>query len=153
MEKGVRFVQINRGGFDTHSNNFPAMQAHGEIMDPALASLIADLHSNGMLKKTLVMMISEFGRTPRINKDAGRDHHASCFSCIMAGGGIKGGYVHGSSDEDGVKPKDNPVKVPQLHATICDALGINYNKKVMTPLQRPMRLVDEAGEPIKALLA
>jgi hypothetical protein len=153
IEKGVRFVQINRGGFDTHTNNFPAMQAHGDVMDPALASLIADLNTSGMLKKTLVMVISEFGRTPRINKDAGRDHHAACFSCLLAGGGIKGGYVHGSSDEDGVRPKDNPVKVPQLHATICSALGIDYKKKVMTPLQRPMRLVDEAGEPVKELLA
>ncbi len=153
IEKGVRFVQINRGGFDTHTNNFPAMRNHGSVMDPAVASLIGDLHSSGMLRKTLVMMISEFGRTPRINRDAGRDHHAACFSCIMAGGGVKGGYVHGSSDEDGVRPKDDAVRVPQLHATICDALGINYNKKVMTPLQRPMRLVEEGGEPVKALFA
>jgi hypothetical protein len=153
IEKGVRFVQVNRGGFDTHSNNFPAMRNHGEVMDPAFASLISDLAANGMLKRTLVMAISEFGRTPRINNNAGRDHHASVFSCIMAGGGLKGGYVHGSSDEDGVKPRDNPVKVPMLHATICAALGIDYNKKVMTPLRRPMRLVDEPGEPIKALFA
>ncbi len=153
VEKGVRFVQINRGGFDTHTNNFPAMTNHAEQMDPAISSLIADLHSNGMLKKTLVMVISEFGRTPRINKDAGRDHHAACFSCLLAGGGIKGGYVHGSSDIDGVKPQDNPVRVPQLHATICDALGIDYTKKVMTPLQRPMRLVDEGGDPVKELFA
>ena len=153
VEKGVRFVQINRGGFDTHSNNFPAMQAHGDVMDPALASLIADLHSNGMLKRTLVMMISEFGRTPRINNTAGRDHHAACFSCFMAGGGIKAGYVHGSSDIDGVRPKDNPVKVPNLHASICYALGIDYDKEVMTPLSRPMRLVDAPGEPIKELFA
>jgi len=150
VEKGVRFVQVNRGGFDVHTNAFPAMRNHGEIMDPALASLIADLHDKGLLGKTLILMLSEFGRTPRINDDAGRDHHASVFSCMMAGGGLKGGVVIGSSDEDGVKPKDRPVRVPDLHATVCHALGINPNKEVMTPLQRPMKLVD-AGEPVKEL--
>ena len=104
-------------------------------MDPALAALIEDLAKSGMLKKTLVVMLSEFGRTPKINKDAGRDHHPSVFSCLMAGGGIKGGQVLGSSDEDGVMPKDRPVKVADLHATICHALGIDPNHEVMTPLQ------------------
>jgi hypothetical protein len=152
VEKGVRFVQINRGGFDVHMNAFPAMEAHGEVMDPALGALIEDLASSGMLKKTLVLMLSEFGRTPKINKDAGRDHHASVFSCFMAGGGIKGGMVLGSSDEDGVKPKDRPVPVPDLHATVCHALGINPNKEVMTPLQRPLKLVDN-GKPIMELFS
>ena len=150
VEKGVRFVQVNRGGFDTHTANFPAMRDHGEIMDPALASLISDLAETGMLKKTLVIMLSEFGRTPRINKDAGRDHWASVFSCFLAGGGIKGGTVYGSSDEDGAEAKDQPVKVQDIHATICHALGINPNKDVMTPLARPMKLVDQ-GTPITGL--
>ncbi len=150
VEKGVRFVQVNRGGFDTHMANFPAMRDHGEIMDPALASLISDLAETGMLKKTLVIMLSEFGRTPRINKDAGRDHWASVFSCFLAGGGIKGGTVYGSSDEDGADAKDQPVKVQDIHATICHALGINPNKDVMTPLARPMKLVDQ-GTPITGL--
>ena len=150
VEKGVRFVQVNRGGFDTHMANFPAMRDHGEIMDPALASLISDLAETGMLKKTLVIMLSEFGRTPRINKDAGRDHWASVFSCFLAGGGIKGGTVYGSSDEDGAEAKDQPVKVQDIHATICHALGINPNKDVMTPLARPMKLVDQ-GTPITGL--
>ena len=150
VEKGVRFVQVNRGGFDTHTANFPAMRDHGEIMDPALASLISDLAETGMLKKTLVIMLSEFGRTPRINKDAGRDHWASVFSCFLAGGGIKGGTVYGSSDEDGAEAKDQPVKVQDIHATICHALGINPNKDVMTPLARPMKLVDQ-GTPITSL--
>jgi hypothetical protein len=152
VEKGVRFVQINRGGFDTHANNFPALQDHGEVMDPALASLIADLADSGMLSKTLVIMLSEFGRTPVINKDAGRDHWAAVFSCFMAGGGLKGGTVIGSSDEDGAQPKDRPVKVPDIHATVCHALGIDPAKEVMTPLQRPMKLVD-GGEVVKELFA
>lgn len=152
VEKGVRFVQINRGGFDTHTNNFPAMEAHGETMDPALAALIGDLAASGMLAKTMVVMLSEFGRTPRINPQAGRDHHATCFSCMIAGGGIRGGQVIGTSDQDAVMPKDRPVKVPELHATICHALGINPDKEIQTPLERPMKLVDK-GKPVMELFA
>ncbi len=152
VEKGVRFVQVNRGGFDTHSNNFEALQNHGDVMDPALASLFSDLSESGLLDKTLVLMLSEFGRTPRINDDAGRDHWAACFSCLIGGGGIRGGQVVGSSDEDGYKPKDRPVQVGDIHATLCHALGINQNKEVMTPLARPMKLVDE-GEPVLELFS
>lgn len=150
VETGVRFVQVNRGGFDTHSNNFPAMRNHGSIMDPALAALIEDLANDGMLDKTLVIMLSEFGRTPRVNDQAGRDHWAAVFSAFLAGGGLRGGQVYGSSDEDGFEPKDNPVPVPNLHATVCHALGINPDKEVMTPLQRPMKLVDN-GQPLVEL--
>ena len=150
VDAGVRFVQINRGGFDTHGNNFPAMRAHGEVMDPALASLIEDLDASGKLEKTLVLMLSEFGRTPRINDNAGRDHWPNVFGCMVAGGGIKGGQVIGSSDEDGYRPKDRPVNVPDIHATLCHALGIDAAKEVMTPLRRPMKLVD-GGKPVMEL--
>ena len=87
--EGVRFVQINRGGFDTHGDNFFRMREHGEVMDPALGSLLEDLAETGMLEKTMVVMMSEFGRTPRINEGAGRDHWPKVFSCFMAGGGIE----------------------------------------------------------------
>lgn len=150
VEKGVRFVQVNRGGFDTHSNNFPAVRNHGQVMDPALASLIEDLAASGMLKKTLVLMLSEFGRTPKINMNAGRDHWPRVFSCFMAGAGIKGGTVIGTSDKDGYDPDQRPVKVPDLHATVCHALGIDPDKEVITPLQRPMKLVDD-GKPVLEL--
>ncbi len=152
VEKGVRFVQVNRGGFDVHSNAFPAMRNHGEIMDPALAALIEDLAETGMLKKTMIVMLSEFGRTPKINPQAGRDHHPGVFSCMFAGGGIKGGQAIGTSDADAMLPIDRPVKVSHLHASICHALGINHNKEVMTPLQRPMKLVDD-GKPIDELFS
>ena len=152
VEKGVRFVQVNRGGFDTHSNNFPALRNHAAVMDPALSSLIEDLATSGMLKKTLVIMLSEFGRTPKVNMNAGRDHWASCFSCFLAGGGLKGGMVVGASDKDGYKPAERPVNVPDIHATLCHALGIDPNKEVLTPLQRPMKLVDN-GKPVKELFA
>ena len=153
VETGVRFVQVNRGGFDTHSNNFPAMRSHGEVMDPALASLIEDLASSGMLEKTMVLMLSEFGRTPRVNDSAGRDHHAKVFGCFIAGGGVKGGTVIGSSDKDGYEPEDRPVKTHDIHATVCHALGIEGEKEVMTPLERPMRLVQKGGAPVKELFA
>jgi hypothetical protein len=151
VETGVRFIQVNRGGFDTHNNNFEAMRAHGEIMDPALASLIEDLAASGLLEKTLVLMLSEFGRTPRINENAGRDHHAKVFSCFLAGGGIKGGRVIGSSDKDGVEPAERPVKPHDVHATVCSALGIDGSKEIMTPLERPMQLIREGGEPVQEL--
>jgi len=151
VETGVRFVQVNRGGFDTHNNNFPAMQNHGDVMDPALASLISDLAGSGKLAKTLVLVLSEFGRTPRINTNAGRDHHARCFSCFMAGGGIRGGQVIGKSDEDAMLPAERPVNPHDLHASLCHALGIDAAKEVKTPLGRPMRLINEGAKPVMEL--
>ncbi len=153
IETGVRFVQVNRGGFDNHMDVFPAMRNHGSVMDPAVASLIEDLHSSGRLSKTLVIMLSEFGRTPKINKDAGRDHHARVFSCFMAGGGIKGGQVIGSSDKDGMAPENRPVQVADLHASVCHALGIDHTRELTTPLNRPMKLVKEGAKPIAELFA
>ncbi|MEC8927733.1 MAG: DUF1501 domain-containing protein [Verrucomicrobiota bacterium] len=151
VDTGVRFVQVNRGGFDTHSNNFPAMQNHGDTMDPALASLVEDLAASGKLERTMVIMLSEFGRTPRINNNAGRDHWARVFSCFMAGGGIKGGQVIGKSDEDAMDPAERPVQPNDLHATVCHAMGIDYEKKVETRLLRPMPLVSEGAKPVLEL--
>jgi hypothetical protein len=125
VENGVPFVQIHRGGFDTHFNNFPTMAAHGEVMDPALAALIRDLAQSGLLSTTLVVALSEFGRTPQINNQAGRDHHPGVFSCLLAGAGVQGGRVIGSSDRDGYLPRDRPVRLPDLHETIHDALGLD----------------------------
>ena len=151
VETGVRFVQVNRGGFDTHNNNFPAMQNHGDVMDPALASLISDLAASGKLAKTLVLVLSEFGRTPRINTNAGRDHHARCFSCFVAGGGIRGGQVIGESDKDAMLPAERPVNPHDLHASLCHALGIDAAKEVKTPLGRPLSLINEGAKPVMEL--
>lgn len=153
VEKGVRFVQINRGGFDNHGNIFPAMRAHGAIMDPAIASLIDDLRANGKLARTMVVVLSEFGRTPRINDNAGRDHHARVFSALLAGGGLKGGTIVGASDEDGMEPIERPVQVADIHATICHALGIDFTREVITPQGRPMRLVRKEAAPISEILS
>jgi len=153
VEKGVRFVQVNRGGFDNHGNIFDAMRNHGAVMDPAIASLLSDLKANGLLSKTLVVVLSEFGRTPRINDGGGRDHWARVFSCMMAGGGIKGGSIVGSSDEDGMDVAERPVKVADLHATLCHALGIDLHKELETPQGRPMRLVRKEASPIHELFS
>lgn len=153
VEKGVRFVQVNRGGFDNHGNIFDAMRDHGAVMDPAIASLLSDLKANGLLSKTLVVVLSEFGRTPRINDGGGRDHWARVFSCMMAGGGIKGGSIVGSSDEDGMDVAERPVKVADLHATLCHALGIDLHKELETPQGRPMRLVRKEASPIHELFS
>ncbi len=150
IEKGVRFVQVNRGGFDTHSNHFPMMRVHAEVIDPALAALIEDLAASGLLSRTLVLVLSEFGRTPWINPQGGRDHHAAVFSCLLAGGGVRGGQVIGSSDSDGVLPKEHPVTVPELHASVHHALGIDATKQVQTPLRRWRKPVD-GGEPVGEL--
>lgn len=151
VEKGVRFVQVNRGGFDNHGNIFEAMRNHGSTMDPALASLISDLNASGLLSKTLVVVLSEFGRTPRINDGGGRDHWARVFSAFMAGGGIKGGSIVGASDENGMDPAERPVKPFDLHATICHALGIDLNREIITQQGRPMRLLRKDGQPIQEL--
>jgi len=153
INKGVRFVQVNRGGFDNHSNIFETMQNHGDTMDPALASLIEDLADEGKLDKTLILVLSEFGRTPRINMNGGRDHHARCFSCLFAGGGVKGGNVIGSSDKDGIMPDERPVKPFDLHASLCHALGIDPAKEMTTPTGRPMRLIREGAKPVQELFA
>jgi uncharacterized protein (DUF1501 family) len=98
-----------------------------------------------------VILLSEFGRTPRVNGNAGRDHHPGVFSCLMAGGGVKPGMLYGSSDEDGYRPAEQAVRVPDIHATVCAALGIDYHKHIHTPLGRPMPLVQD-GSPIRELL-
>ena len=145
VETGVRFVQINRGGFDTHSNNFPAMQNHGDVMDPALASLIQDLAETGMLKKTMVIMLSEFGRTPRINPNAGRDHWPNVFSGFMAGGGIKPGMSYGKTDDYCYNVAEDPVHVHDFHATILRCLGIDHERLTYRHQGRDYRLTDVHG--------
>lgn len=153
VEQGVRFVQVNRGGFDNHGNIFDAMRNHGATMDPGIASLLSDLKANGMLSKTLVVVLSEFGRTPRINDGGGRDHWARVFSALVAGGGTKGGTIIGASDPDGMEPAERPVAVPDLHATLAHALGIDLQKEVITPQGRPMRLIRKEATPIHELFA
>ena len=165
VENGVRFVTLNtfltvfgETTWDIHGSK-PFTSIDGmknevcPMYDQAYSALIEDLKQRGMLANTMVAALSEFGRTPKINKDAGRDHHARVFSCFMAGGGVKGGQVIGSSDKDGMEPADRPVQVADLHASVCHALGIDFTRELTTPLGRPMKLVKEGAKPVKELFA
>ena len=152
VENGVRFVECSMGGWDTHANGFTAIEKNLNSLDPAVGSLIEDLNSRGMLKRTMVICTGEFGRTPKINPNDGRDHYPKCWSALVAGGGLKGGYVHGSTDATGSEVKDNPVSIGDLHATMCEALGVDYTKENVSPQGRPIRVVDK-GKAIKDLFA
>jgi hypothetical protein len=152
VEAGVRFVEVSMGGWDTHANGFTAIESNLNKLDPAVGNLIEDLNARGMLQRTMVVCTGEFGRTPKINANDGRDHYPRCWSGLIAGGGIKPGMAYGATDATGSEVKDNPVQIGDLHATICAALGIDYTKENMTPQGRPIRVVDK-GKPIEALLA
>jgi hypothetical protein len=143
VERGVRFVQVNLGGFDTHVGNFPTMRSLGAIIDPAIGTLLGDLASSGRLDRTLVLVLSEFGRTPVINGSGGRDHYPDVFSGLVAGGGIKRGFVLGATDPEGRQVVDRPVRIADLHATVVAQLGIDPDARVDTPLGRRMKLIND----------
>ncbi len=149
VEAGVSFVTINdRGtgqlGWDTHAQNFPTIKnTLAPPVDQGVSCLIADLAERGLLENTLVVMMGEFGRTPKINPNAGRDHHPLANSLLMAGGGIPGGLVIGRTDARGDSPADRPVTPSDLAATVFTALGINPEGRFETPDGQPIRLVDK----------
>jgi hypothetical protein len=134
VEAGVRFSTVTIGGWDNHGNIFHALgDGHLPMFDQSFATLISDMSQRGILDRTLVIVMGEFGRTPIINKDAGRDHHSRVFSLLLAGGGIKGGTVIGASDPRGMEPASDPVKPEDLAATIYHALGIDYTQSISSP--------------------
>lgn len=142
VESGVRFVTMTYGGWDHHDNVEKGMRREVPNFDKAYAALISDLENRGLLESTLVCVTSEFGRSPKINATAGRDHWAKVFSTLMAGGGIKPGQVYGSSDATASEPSDDPVSVQDWAATIYACLGINADKELMAPGNRPVEIVD-----------
>mgnify|MGYP001181651139 CR=1 FL=1 len=152
VEAGVRFVSMTYGGWDMHQNIEAGFNRQGPELDQAFATLISDLDETGMLDSTLVMMSSEFGRTPKINKDSGRDHYPRVFSVVLAGGGIARGQVYGSSDAFATAPEENPLSVEDLATTVYDRIGIVADKELMAPGDRPMEIVD-GGKVIPELLA
>ncbi len=151
VESGARFVTIQKGGWDTHDQNFQRLsrQLLPEV-DKAFAGLISDLSQRGMLDKTLVVLMGEFGRTPKINARGGRDHYARCRFVTFAGAGIRGGQIIGKSDDKGMAPVERPIGVEDVATTLYSALGIDYNKQYMTPTGRPIHLAAN-GAPIKEL--
>lgn len=152
VEAGVRFVSISYGGWDTHENHFNAMKNHlGPTLDAGYAALLADLKQRGLLESTLVIWMGEFGRTPKVNSSAGRDHWPNAMCVCMGGGGVKTGMVVGSSNERAEVPKDRPIRVEDVAATIYKVLGVDYEKEYMSPENRPIK-INYDGEPIRELL-
>ncbi len=153
IQAGVRFVTVSLGGFDTHGQNFQALkQRLLPSVDRTLATLIEDLSEKGMLKSTMVYCVGEFNRTPKINKNAGRDHWARSMAVFLAGGGIKEGYAHGTTGSNGMAPANEPCTPDDVAATIFSCLGIDSHHELMTSTGRPMNLFRE-GKVIEKVLA
>ncbi|MCA9049486.1 MAG: DUF1501 domain-containing protein [Planctomycetaceae bacterium] len=162
IESGVSFVEVNLSGvdgsgggagWDTHQDNFSAVKSLCGVLDPAYSSLITDLNDRGLLQDTLVIWMGEFGRTPKINDNTGRDHWPKSWSTVLAGGGIRGGQAFGCTSDDGSEITDNPVTAQNLIATICAAVGLDHDATNMSNIGRPIPLADHGSEPVTALLS
>ncbi len=157
VERGVRFVQVDAGGWDHHTNVFTSAARTGAAIDTPAAALIADLKQRGLLDETLIIWGGEFGRTPttpgRVNANSGRDHHAKAFCCWMAGGGVKGGMHYGESDEIGSQVAADGVDVHDLHATILRLLGFDHTKLTYRYNGRDFRLTDNFGKVVTKVIA
>jgi hypothetical protein len=152
IEAGVRYATVSLGGWDTHSQTFQAHKTRlMPTLDQTLAALIADLDERGLLESTIVMCAGEFGRTPKVNKNSGRDHWARSMACVLAGGGLKRGYVHGSTDASGMAPATEPVTPDDVASTIFHQLGIDPHLEMQTATGRPIQLFRE-GRVIEKLI-
>jgi hypothetical protein len=154
VEAGVRFVTVyyspGIGGWDTHKDNFSILKGSRlPHTDQAVSALLEDLNDRGLLQETLVYWTGDFGRTPKVNKDAGRDHWPPCQTVLMAGGGIRGGQVYGSSDPSGAFPHDHPLRPDDITATVFQAMGLRPETTIYDQLGRPMPI--SAGKAIAAL--
>jgi hypothetical protein len=154
VENGVRFIEVELGGWDTHYDNFTGVAGRCAEFDQAYAALITDLDKKGLLEETLVVVSTEFGRSPEIKTEHqdGRDHHPSAFSCLLAGGGVKGGVKYGESDASAAKVKQGVVSIPDFNATIAYALGLPFETVIMSPSKRPFKIADK-GQPVTSLFA
>jgi uncharacterized protein (DUF1501 family) len=143
VEAGVRCVTVDHSNWDTHNDNFSTLKRQLlPWLDAGLATLLRDLGERGLLETTLVIVTGEFGRTPRINKDAGRDHWGPAFTVALAGGGIRGGRVVGASDARAERPASDPHGPEDLSATICHLMGIDPKEEFLTPEGRPVAIVN-----------
>jgi hypothetical protein len=143
IEAGVTFVEVQSSGWDTHGNELTTLKGLIPPVDQGMAALVADLGLRGLLDRTLVIWMGEFGRMPRINLTAGRDHFPSAFNMVLAGCGVKGGQVIGATDKLGTEVSERPVTVPDLFCTFCRALGINPRKENQSNVGRPLKIVEE----------
>jgi hypothetical protein len=152
VEAGVPFVEVTLNGWDTHDDNFNRVKAQCATLDQGMSALLDDLTARGLLESTLVLWMGDFGRTPRINEKGGRDHFPACSSVLLAGGGVRGGQVIGSTDQNGAEVRDRPVTVPDLYRTVARTLDINADKQRVAPSGRPIKTVN-GGTIIEGLLA
>ena len=152
IEAGVTFVEVRLGSWDTHKEVFDGVKGLASKCDPALSALITDLKDRGLFDKTLIMWTGEFGRTPKINPNTGRDHWPRNFNTLLAGGGIQGGQVIGETAKDGMGIVNDPVNIPDLFSTICTSLEVNPAKENMSPIGRPLKIVD-GGQPVAKLFS
>lgn len=152
VEAGVRFVTLTLGGWDTHNKTFDSHKTRLQPqVDQVLSALISDLAEKGLLDSTIVYCAGEFGRTPKVNKNAGRDHWARSQAVVLAGGGFKGGYAHGTTDKEGMAPAVDPVTPDDIASTIFQQLGIDPKQELMTSTGRPIQLFRE-GRIVEKLL-
>jgi hypothetical protein len=158
--RGVPFIEVALGGlnggalgWDTHNNNFDTVKSLCGVLDAAWATLMDDLRQHGLLDSTLIVWMGEFGRTPQINPQKGRDHFPNGWSTVLAGGGIKGGQVVGKTGKNGGVVEERPVTVPDFLATVCLALGVDPMKQNESNVGRPIRIVDKSAKPIREVVA
>jgi hypothetical protein len=153
VERGVPFVEVTLGNWDTHQNNFDAVKRLCEQLDGGWAALMGDLKERGLLDTTTVVWMGEFGRTPKINAGTGRDHYPAAWSAVLAGGGIKGGQAVGKTSADGTTVESRPTSTIDLLATLCQALGVDVEKQNLSNVGRPIRIVDKTAKPLTEVLA
>jgi uncharacterized protein (DUF1501 family) len=138
-------------GWDTHSDNFNAVARLSKMLDDGWATLMQDLENHGLLESTTILWMGEFGRTPEINPNAGRDHFPNAWSTVLAGGGIAGGQAYGKTSKDGTVVEENPISVQDLLSTLCAAMGLGSAPMNMAPNGRPMPISE--GSVIEDVLA
>lgn len=153
IEQGARVVEVQLGNWDTHQDNFNRTADLCAQLDAGFATLLSDLDQRDLLRKTLIVCMSEFGRTPRINPNEGRDHFARAWSLALAGGPIRGGAVVGATTADGMQVAERPTQAQDVVATIAHAVGLDAARINYTPNGRPIRVVDAKGKVIPELLA
>lgn len=147
VEHGVRYVEVFKGGWDTHDDNFDRLEQNLPDLDQGISALLADLDARGLLEDTMVVLASEFGRTPDIDEDLGRNHYPKAFSALLAGGGVIGGQRYGKTDKEGREVVSKTTTIQDLNATIAHACGLPVDHVVYSPSGRPFQVADK-GEPI-----
>ncbi len=160
VERGVPFVEVSLNGvdgqqqlgWDTHQNNFDTVKSLSSTLDSGWATLLEDLQLRGLLETTLVIWMGEFGRTPTINSNQGRDHFPGAWTTVLAGGGVRGGQVVGRTSADGGEVSDRPISTGDLMATVCGALGVDAQRQNMSNVGRPIRLVDPESSVVEGVL-